>query len=424
MNMKINEIVYNEMVKVSNTALAPDHLLIRKKWLGIKKILDAIYKELPPFTKEEIQVQVNLKNLGIADNIKDSLLKFLALEEKICGFRTHSKLGKNEKTEVGVITSEPAKNYLNGSIAVYDIVKFEQFSKEISNLCNFIEIDGRERFSEVYHTNKPEGESKKFVITPVEPAYNYPAHQNSEMENAAIEERRRFQEEKQHRERLKLERILNAKEDKQLHALKTIKEYAEPAYPQIRSVSIDYYNFNYEDRMDALDLLRAFLNKAIQKGCFKKLEYHMGVGRGNLVFIDIDLQAIEKYIGELENKKEPTVLSIKEVERNGDKDKLYFYPASGGIEYKGEKGVVTNGCKTYALLKLMYENKNTPFNTEDIKKYCNSLVNKEQHKFRKEKDIDDAFRQIRYKLKVSKQARFPIIKRGQKDDKKWSWVEK
>ena len=51
--------------------------------------------------------------------------------------------------------------------------------------------------------------------------------------------------------------------------------------------------------------------------------------------------------------------------------------------------------------------------------HCNPLVNHEAHKFKGEKDIDDTIRQIRFKLKIKKGAFFPIIKRGEKDIKKW-----
>jgi len=106
------------------------------------------------------------------------------------------------------------------------------------------------------------------------------------------------------------------------------------------------------------------------------------------------------------------------------KDKLVFYPEDGKIEYRKEFGDTIKGNKDYALLLILSQNKNTIFNIQDIWQHCNSLVNKESHKFRKEKDIDDTIRQIRFKLKVPKGASFPISKEGEKDNKKWSWSEK
>ena len=106
------------------------------------------------------------------------------------------------------------------------------------------------------------------------------------------------------------------------------------------------------------------------------------------------------------------------------KNKLKFYPDTGDIEYNNELAVVTSGNKDYALLSLLNDYKNTPFNVQDIQDKCDDLVNKPAHKFKQEKDIDDTIRQIRFKLKVKKGAYFPIVKRGEKENKKWVWVEK
>lgn len=107
-----------------------------------------------------------------------------------------------------------------------------------------------------------------------------------------------------------------------------------------------------------------------------------------------------------------------------DKEKLKFYSDTGDISYKNEDGEVKDGSKGFALLSFLNNNKNTPFTIDDIKQHCNSLVNKSVHYFKKEKDIDDTIRLIKSKLKVSKNAYFPIAKRGSEDNKKWLWVEK
>ncbi|GEM_PF-3554533 len=107
-----------------------------------------------------------------------------------------------------------------------------------------------------------------------------------------------------------------------------------------------------------------------------------------------------------------------------DRNKLAFYQETGDIEYKNEVGVVKSGNKDYSLLSLLHSSKNTAFNIEDIKKHCNHLVNKSDHKFKKEKDVDDTIRQIRSKLKLTKGAYFPIVKRGATGKKVWLWIEK
>jgi len=106
------------------------------------------------------------------------------------------------------------------------------------------------------------------------------------------------------------------------------------------------------------------------------------------------------------------------------RNRLSFFPVTNDIEFNTETAVVTNGHKDCALLTFLSQYKNTPFNVEDIQNNCNPLVNNSAHKFKAEKDVDDTLRQIRFKLKVKKGAYFPIIKRGEKNNKKWIWVEK
>ncbi len=116
---------------------------------------------------------------------------------------------------------------------------------------------------------------------------------------------------------------------------------------------------------------------------------------------------------------------VQQQDRNlgRQRDRLNFYP-EGDIEYKNELGITKSGNKDYVLLSFLNKNKNTAFNGEDIKKYCNHLVNKNAHNFKGEKDIDDTVRQIRFKLKVKNSAFFPIVKRGEKGKKIWLWIEK
>jgi hypothetical protein len=101
------------------------------------------------------------------------------------------------------------------------------------------------------------------------------------------------------------------------------------------------------------------------------------------------------------------------------KNVLNFYPDSGNLEYGGEKGNAKNGKKDYALLTLLHGNKNTPFSIEEIREKCNPAVNIGAHKFKGEKDIRDTIGQIRFKLKVSRGAYFPIMKRDVFGETQW-----
>lgn len=141
----------------------------------------------------------------------------------------------------------------------------------------------------------------------------------------------------------------------------------------------------------------------VEKSLDKKIE------ENGLDFRDKDKSALE---------------SQRDKRQSGRQNRLNFYPTTGDIEYKNEMGIVKSGNKDYALLFLLHKNKNTPFNAEDIQKHCNPSVNKSAHKFKKEKDIDDTVRQIRFKLRVKKGAFFPIMKRGEKGKKLWLWIEK
>ncbi|QQR77475.1 MAG: hypothetical protein IPJ67_05125 [Candidatus Moraniibacteriota bacterium] len=107
-----------------------------------------------------------------------------------------------------------------------------------------------------------------------------------------------------------------------------------------------------------------------------------------------------------------------------DKEKLRFYPETGDITLRDERGEVNQGSKGFALLTIMDGSKNTPFTLEEIKGEGNPLVNNHVHYFKKEKDVDDTIRLLKSKLKVGKRAYFPIEKKGVKEKKKWIWIEK
>ena len=112
------------------------------------------------------------------------------------------------------------------------------------------------------------------------------------------------------------------------------------------------------------------------------------------------------------------------VRNKPNKNKLNFFPDTGDVEYHTETAVVTNGHKDFAFLSLLNDYKNTPFNVKEIQEHCNPSVNNPAHKFKGEKDVDDTIRQIRAKLRIKKGAFFPIMKRGEKGNKVWIWVEK
>lgn len=79
----------------------------------------------------------------------------------------------------------------------------------------------------------------------------------------------RAQKDRQHRELMKQTRMLATKIDKYAHALDLIIERAELTGDG-SSFNIDYYDFNFEDRMDASKMLEKFLTELQTNACFEQ----------------------------------------------------------------------------------------------------------------------------------------------------------
>jgi len=102
------------------------------------------------------------------------------------------------------------------------------------------------------------------------------------------------QKELQRRE-FKQRRILNSKEDKKIHALNTIIEYIEPYYPKQKNISMDYYYFNFEDRMVDSKLFEKFLEETKKEKCFKDFNRTNYTGGTKFSFIEVDLKKIKEF---------------------------------------------------------------------------------------------------------------------------------
>ena len=83
--------------------------------------------------------------------------------------------------------------------------------------------------------------------------------------------------ERQHRQKLKNDRINASPQDKYEHALDTIIEKFEfhSQTNNATTITIDYYYFNFEDRMDDSRMLEAYFDKLKEADCFESW------GRGN-----------------------------------------------------------------------------------------------------------------------------------------------
>lgn len=99
-------------------------------------------------------------------------------------------------------------------------------------------------------------------------------------------------EDKRHRETLKQNRILATKESKYLHAIDTIIERADLGD---KSFSIDYYYFNFEDRMDASKMLEKFFSELAGAGCFEKYVRTNYAGGARFGFIQADPKKLREF---------------------------------------------------------------------------------------------------------------------------------
>jgi len=337
--MKIDEIINLERDKISEVQIASDHKDLRDKWLSIKRVLDAICKKLPPAIEGQYKISIDLDSLNVEKNLSDWLLRHLFEKEKICSTfipGTKNK-GTDGKYQVKIITSKPAREYLSGkSIIVKNTREFEIFRSKISHLCNFIEKDSQDKFLEFY---KPKLPPKKLYNQAVAPKITY-EDLEKEGRQYRIAEITEKQEDRRHKDRIKNERIIRSQEDKRVHALQIIIEHAEPNYPKNKNISINYDYFNYENMMSSVNLLRAFLTKAQNAGCFVKHSHVSLTGHSVISLEGVNLEALKKYKNKLIN-------SIKDVTKENGVD---IPRGSKQIIYiSKEKGIYLDDSRKYPI---------------------------------------------------------------------------
>lgn len=147
--------------QIEITNIATDHRLIRDKWLNIKRIIDAIYKELSPLIDNQQTISINNDSLTAEQKkLLPSVLEKM-WEDNIIDYHSY-------KTP-HVATSEPIRKFLRGEyIIVENRNIFENYRKEISEFYDFIEKSGRERFPEIYNSSQSGNkklENKKLADT-------------------------------------------------------------------------------------------------------------------------------------------------------------------------------------------------------------------------------------------------------------------
>ncbi len=140
--------------QIEITTIATDHRLIRDKWLNIKRILDAIYKELSPLIDDQQTISINKFFLPIEQKkLFQSVLEKM-WEDNIIDYYNYET--------PGITTSESIRKFLRGeNFVVKNRNIFENYRKKISEFYDFIEKDGRKRFPEVYSITQ--SNSKKII---------------------------------------------------------------------------------------------------------------------------------------------------------------------------------------------------------------------------------------------------------------------
>lgn len=109
-----------------------------------------------------------------------------------------------------------------------------------------------------------------------------------------------------HKENLKQNRILAAKEDKFTHALNTIIEWSEH-YEDGKNFPLDYYYFNFEDRMDDSKTLERFLDKLKDAGCFKSWSRTNYTGGTRFGFVGVSLEKLKSYATAYKQKNKVSI---------------------------------------------------------------------------------------------------------------------
>lgn len=137
----------------------------------------------------------------------------------------------------------------------------------------------------------------------------------------------RQHQERLERQRFKYNRILNTKDDPYIHAVKRIIEWVEPQYPERKSIRIDSYEFNFDERTGEFELFKNFLKKLQDAGCLEKYECISRVGRVDVILTNIDLEKLKNYLNNLQRKTNDYLPNKQSQDNNNDHFK--YNPETG-----------------------------------------------------------------------------------------------
>ena len=133
-------IINKEKKRVKKINSGMDHRSIGLKWLNIKRILDALYKLISPLgnNQHEIKINPNKFESNLFISVLDDLYNANITDYPDCG-----------KGSI-IQTSDSIREYYSGVIILKDKKLFEDYRARVSDLCHFIEKDGKSRFPGFY----------------------------------------------------------------------------------------------------------------------------------------------------------------------------------------------------------------------------------------------------------------------------------
>jgi len=275
----------------------------------------------------------------------------------------------------GIVTSQPYRKFLEGNILIKNKAIFEKFYEKFIRFYDFININrvvkklkqetnektktiyNNERSLEILSTNTvditPKMDIKQTTLAEIS--------RDSQRETGEVAKRHHAEE--MLRRQLKGQRILNCKEDKRIHTLNTIIERTELCYPDQKNVSIDYYHFNYEDRIDDGKLLAKFLDIARNNGCFGGFTTTNGFRKTIINFIEVNLDKTKEYRDALlrqqngpkikDKKMENNVIPIKDIRLDANNCLLEINKGEENIFFK-TKQKNPGLTKETKLFKILY----------------------------------------------------------------------
>lgn len=122
-----------------------------------------------------------------------------------------------------------------------------------------------------------------------------------------------YHQEELQRKAFKQQRILNSENDKRIHALNIIAEHIGPYYPKQKNINIDYYYFNYEDRMVDSKLFEKFLEETKKEAVFKDFVRTNYAGGTRFGFININIENLNKFKEKLKEKLHTSSKGLEDV---------------------------------------------------------------------------------------------------------------